>query len=74
MGRSHDQAAQRIANKIGGEYDPTRSPDVRALRGRVEMKSADEISEALRQLGGSPGSAYIALPKQEHDAAGSADV
>ena len=70
MGRSHDQAARRIANKMGGEYDPTRSPDVRGPRGRVEVKSsADEISEALRQLGGGPGPAYIALPKQEHDAA-----
>ena len=67
MAKSHDQAAKRIAKKLGGRYKPRKSPDVKGPGGRAEVKStAEEISQALRQLGGGSGPAYIALPKLEH--------
>lgn len=67
MADSHDEAARRIVRKLGGQYDPKSSPDVTRGRARVEVKStADEITEALRQLGGGTGLGYVALPKPEH--------
>ena len=70
MARKHDQAARRFAKKWGGTYDPTCSPDVRGLTWRVEVKSrAAEVHEALRQLSGGTGAAYIMLPQSECGAA-----
>jgi len=67
MPNSHDRAAKLVAKKLGGRYVPGRSPDVKGKRGRAEVKpSADEIPEALRQLAGGAGSAFIVLPKSEH--------
>lgn len=67
MAKSHDIAAKRIARILKGRYTPSKSPDVKGKLGRAEVKSKDgEISEALRQLGGGPGDAYIVLPKPEH--------
>ena len=67
MAKSHDIAARRIAKQVKGRYSPSTSPDVKGKLGRVEVKStAEEIPEALRQLGGGSGPAYVALPKQQH--------
>ena len=67
MAKSHDQAARRIARILKGRYKPGGSPDVKGKLGRAEVKStAKEIPEALRQLGGGSGPAYIVLPKREH--------
>jgi len=67
MAKSHDQAARRIAKALGGRYRPNKSPDVKGPGGRAEVKSAaNEVPEALRQLGGGSGPAYIGLPKPEH--------
>lgn len=66
MPNSHDRAARKIAQKLNGVYDPQSSPDVKGEKGRAEVKSrANEIPEALQQLGGGTGPAYIALPKRE---------
>lgn len=66
MAESHDRAAKRIAKVLGGEYDSRSSPDVKGSKGRAEVKSrAEEIPQALRQLGGGRGPAYVALPKPE---------
>ena len=66
MAKSHDRAAQRIARRYGGRYRPTKSPDVKWPGGRAEVKStAEEIPEALRQLGGGAGDAYVVLPRSE---------
>ena len=63
MAKGHDRAARRIAPKVKGTYNPKTSPDIKGSRARVEVKSkASEIPKALRQLGGGPGRAYIALP------------
>ena len=67
MAKSHDQAARKVAKILGGRYRSNKSPDVKGPRGRAEVKSvAEEVSEAMRQLGGGSGSAYIVLPKSEH--------
>lgn len=67
MAKSHDRAARRIAKILKGRYVPGKSPDVKGKFGRAEVKSkANEIPEALRQLGGGSGDAYIGLPKPEH--------
>jgi len=67
MAKSHDVAARRIAKILSGRYRSNKSPDVKGSRGRVEVKStANEIPEALRQLGGGSGNAYVALPSPEH--------
>ena len=67
MAKSHDQAARRIARILKGKYKPSGSPDVKGKLGWAEVKStANEVPEALRQLGGGSGPAYIGLPKPEH--------
>ncbi len=67
MAETHDIAARRIAKILKGRYTPGKSPDVKGKLGRAEVKSkAGEIPQALRQLGGGSGPAYIALPKAEH--------
>lgn len=70
MTNSHDRAAKLIARKLDGKYNRAGSPDVKGRYGSAEVKStAEEIPEALRQLSGSKGPAYIALPKREHNQA-----
>lgn len=67
MAKSHDIAARRVARILKGRYSPSKSPDVKGKRGRAEVKSAaEEIPQALRQLAGGSGPAYVALPKPEH--------
>ena len=67
MAKSHDIAARRIARILKGRYTPSKSPDVKGKLGRAEVKSTtNEIPEALRQLGGGSGNAYVVLPKAEH--------
>ena len=66
MANSHDAAARLVARKLGGEYDPKTSPDVTGKGGRAEIKSSvNEIPEALRQLGGSTGPAFVVLPTSQ---------
>ncbi len=56
-----------MAKKLGGKYTRRASPDVKGKYEWAEVKSsADEIPEALRQLAGSLGWAYIVLPKSQH--------
>lgn len=67
MSGSHDKVARLVAKQLKGRYRSRASPDVRGQRGRAEVKStANEIPQALRQLAGGSGPAYIVLPKPEH--------
>ena len=67
MADSHDRAAKLVAKKLGGKYNPRTSPDVKTKRGRAEVKStANEIPEALQQLAGGSGPAYVVLPRPQH--------
>jgi CspA family cold shock protein len=66
MVNSHDRAAKLIARKLGVKYRLQASPDVKGKHVRVEVKSsANEIPQALRQLAGGTGPAFIALPKSQ---------
>ena len=70
MAKSHDRAARLIANRYGGKYDPTRSPDVRSPQRNIEVKSTtSEIPTGLGQLRWSRKPTYIALPAAEHPGA-----
>jgi len=70
MSNSHDRAAKQIAKKLHGKYNRAGSPDVKGKYGSAEIKSTTgEIPQALRQLSGSKGPAYIALPKREQNQA-----
>jgi len=67
MADSHDRAAKLVAKKLGGRYNPQTSPDVKVKGGRAEVKSsANEIPEALQQLAGGTGPAFVVLPKPQH--------
>jgi len=66
MANSHDTAAKLVARKLSGKYDPKSSPDVKGKGGRAEVKSSvNEIPEALRQLGGGTGPAFVVLPTSQ---------
>ena len=70
MVNSHDRAAKLIARKLGAKYRRQASPDVKGKHVRVEVKSsATEIPQALRQLSGGTGPAFIALPKSQRKGA-----
>ena len=67
MAKSHDRAAKSVAKRLQGRYDPRTSPDVKGKGGRAEVKSSvEEIPEALQQLAGGSGPAFVALPKSQH--------
>ena len=67
MANSHDRAAKLVARKLRGRYNTRTSPDVKGKGGRAEVKSlASEIPEALRQLGGGSGPAFVVVPKPQH--------
>jgi len=69
MAEKHEQVAQRLARKLGTQYDPKRSPDIRGKNVRIEVKSkACEIPKAIEQLGGGQSKKkYVCLPKNEHE-------
>ena len=70
MANSHDRAAKLVARKLRGRYNPQTSPDVKGKGGRAEVKSSvNEIPEALRQLGGGSGSAFVVLPGSQQEKA-----
>ena len=67
MANLHDRAAKLVAKKVGSRYSPRTSPDVEGRGGRAEVKSStNEIPEALRQLSGGTGPAFVVLPKAQH--------
>jgi len=69
MAEEHEQAAKRLARKLGTQYDPKRSPDIRGKNVRIEVKSkAYEIPKAIEQLGGGQTrKKYVCLSKNEHE-------
>ena len=69
MAEEHEQAAKRLARKLGTQYHPKLSPDIRGKNIRIEVKSkASEIPKAIEQLGGGQlRKKYVCLPKNEHE-------
>ncbi len=67
MARKHDDIAKRIAQARNGEYDPTRTPDVKTPTQAVEVEAkastlADGINQ-LKQYRG-PKSKYLGVPPE----------
>jgi len=63
--RSHKTTANRIARKLGGEYNAGQGADVKAGRATVEVETADTVGDATRQLQGHRGPVYIAGANRE---------
>ncbi len=67
MANSHDKTAKLVVRKLGGRYNPKTRPDLKGKGGRTEVKSSvDEFPDALRQLTGGSGTAFIVLSGSEH--------
>lgn len=64
-GRSHKTAANRIARRLGTEYNRGKGADIRTPRAKIEVEPAETISDAIRQLQGYRGRVYIAGTNQK---------
>lgn len=63
--RSHKTAANRIAQKLGTEYNNGPGVDVKSKRATVEVETPDTVPDALGQLRGHRGPVYIAGTNQD---------
>ncbi len=72
MARKHDEIAKRIAKARGGEYDPTRTPDVKTPTQAVEVEVKEStLSDGIKQLRSyrGPKSKYLGVPRELADKA-----
>ena len=60
MGTKHDNTANRIARKMGVEYNRGQGPDVATPRQMIEVETEDTIRDGFRQLRGFRRPVYIA--------------
>lgn len=58
--RSHEETANRIAQKLLTEYNDRKGVDIKATRATVEVETPDTVAEAPGQLRGHRGPVYIA--------------
>lgn len=63
--RSHKTTSNRIANKLGTEYNSGKGVDVKSTTATVEVETPDTINDAPGQLRGHRGPVYIAGTNQE---------
>jgi len=63
--RSHDIAADRIARKLGTEYNRGKGPDIKKPNMVVEVETDQTVKDGLRQLQGFRKSVYIAGSNQK---------
>ena len=63
--RSHKTTANRIANKYGTEYNDGKGVDIKSKRATIEVENEKTVAEALGQLRGHRGPAYIAGTNKE---------
>ncbi len=63
--RSHKTAANRIAQKLGAEYNDGEGVDVKSRRGTVEVETPETVADATGQLRGHRGPVYIAGTNQD---------
>jgi hypothetical protein len=64
-GKSHKTAANRIAKKLGAEYNNGEGVDIKSKRATVEVETPESVGDALGQLQGHRGPAYIAGTNKE---------
>ena len=60
MASKHDKTSERIARKLGGEYNRGQGPDVNTQSQATEVETARTASDGLRQLRGFRKPVYIA--------------
>jgi hypothetical protein len=63
--RSHKQTGQRIAKKIGAEYNSGKGVDVKKKGIAVEVETEQTVGDAGKQLRGHRGKAYVAPTTQK---------
>jgi len=63
--RSHEAAANRIAQQHGVDYNKGKGPDVKAPHISVEVETQGNVSDGIRQLQGHGGPVYIAGANQQ---------
>lgn len=55
----HDDAAQRLASKLGTEYNRGQGPDVQTKDQVTETETVNTIADAARQLSGFKKPVYV---------------
>lgn len=61
----HDKIAEKVANRHGGEYDPSKGADVVTGGKAIEVEvDPGKFSEGKRQLQGYQKSRYLAVPDE----------
>ena len=63
--RSHKTAANRIAQRLGGEYQGGEGVDIKTRWATVEVETPKTVAEAPTQLQGHRGPVYIAGTNKE---------
>ena len=63
--RAHKTAANRIARRLGTEYNDGKGADVQATGITVEVETPDTVNDGPRQLQGHRNEVYIAGTNQE---------
>jgi hypothetical protein len=58
--RSHKTTANRIAKKLNTDYNNGKGVDIKTTKATVEVETLETVSDALGQLRGHRGDAYIA--------------
>ncbi len=59
-GKSHKTAANRIAQKLGVDYNNGKGVDIKSNRATVEVETPESVGDAAGQLKGHRGPVYIA--------------
>lgn len=63
--KSHKTTANRIAKKLNTEYNNGEGVDIKSPKATVEVETPETVNEALRQLQGHRGPAYVAGTNKE---------
>jgi len=63
--RSHKTTANRIAKKMNAEYNDWKGVYIKSTNATVEVETPETVGEALGQLRGHRGPAYIAGTNKE---------
>ena len=63
--RSHKITANRIAKKTNTEYNDRKGVDIKSTNATIEVETQETVADALGQLRGHRGPAYIAGTNKE---------
>lgn len=63
--RSHKTTANRIAKKMNAQYNDRKGVDIKSKNATIEIETPETVADALGQLRGHRGPAYIAGTNKE---------